>query len=590
MFLFCLLFGSALIAQTQSPGDGNWFWYATFLQGGHRLYSEMHLALQPLFVLETSYFFAMLGKGWIASKIPAILHLVAYCVALWILAGRSSFSDFQKAVIIGCGFFFPLGFEAYRFDDYHVLADCFQLYALIALLALPQVLRLRNQLFLVSVLGLLCGLSLTTRLNDGAALFVGVSLGVLVLARRQRVLSLALLGFAAACTLVAVVWLTGDSLRDYATYSIFHAAGSKGGAGNVLAYPLMLPLNTARWLLQAAHNDLLSAYIVLCGVAWASFIGPFVHKRGRRELAMAAAGFCAVILPLPWMYNELLCRSQFVAPFALLGMAAIGTILACVLGALIVVRFFRSLASANGSWDRREILLLIPIGQLASGSMSTGGVHYGLYGTLGVLVVLISICPPFRPSTDWLRSFSIPVLAILVVTTAIYKFKDPYSWHTYRENRLFVNRTVYHHPIYGPMIIDRDMLAFIQPVCSEIEPTGPHPELLSLPFPYANYFCGIPPWHGYVQTFYDTSSKETIDTLMGQLASGPPPWILYQRQLATLALHELAYNQSRPLEHRYLDQMIEQKIQQGQWRVAYSSSYDNSSQWDNHWMLIRTSP
>ena len=104
MFVFCLLFGLAMIADTQAAGDGVWYWYATFLHSGKHLYRDMHLALQPLYVLETAWVLALLGKGWVVSKAPAILHLVAYCVGLLLLVRRSELSDGEKAVVLGCGF------------------------------------------------------------------------------------------------------------------------------------------------------------------------------------------------------------------------------------------------------------------------------------------------------------------------------------------------------------------------------------------------------------------------------------------------------------------------------------------------------
>src|SRR5260370_3285208 len=130
----CILFGLAMIANMQSAADGGWFWYAVLLSSGKRLYADMHLALQPLFVLETTSFLALLGKGWLVSKIPALLHLVAYCFGLFLLARHSRLSDRQKALILGCAFFVSVTFEAYRFDDYHVLAECFELYSILALL------------------------------------------------------------------------------------------------------------------------------------------------------------------------------------------------------------------------------------------------------------------------------------------------------------------------------------------------------------------------------------------------------------------------------------------------------------------------
>ncbi len=248
MFVFCLLFGLAMIADTQAAGDGVWYWYATFLHSGKHLYRDMHLALQPLYVLETAWVLALLGKGWVVSKAPAILHLVAYCVGLLLLVRRSELSDGEKAVVLGCGFFVSISFEAYRFDDYHVLADCFQLYCLVALLRLQKASSTRGVLFLCAALGVLCGLTLTTRVNDGAALLVAVAIAIACLAPSQRLLAMVLFFLASGATVALIVSLTGDSLRDYAMYSIFHAAGSKGGTGSVLTYPLRLPIHTLRWL------------------------------------------------------------------------------------------------------------------------------------------------------------------------------------------------------------------------------------------------------------------------------------------------------------------------------------------------------
>jgi hypothetical protein len=530
MLISCVLFAFAMIANTQPAGDGVWFWYAVFLRSGKHLYSVMHLALQPLFVLETATFMALLGKGWIASKVPALLHAVAYCIGLFLLVGRSNLSDGRKAIVLGCAFFISICFEGYRFDDYHVLADCFQLYSLLALLLLPKAASLRAGLRLVAVLGVLSGLALTTRLNDGAALFVGVAIAIYCLAPSKRTLSIALFSLIAALTVILVVRLTGDSLHDWATYSILKAAGSKGGTGNILLYPLRMPITTLRWL---KHNSPRSVIVYFSGVA-----------------VLLLYGLCAIVVALflRWQFTP---RHRY-------------------------------------AWDRREILLLIPFGQLASGSMSTGASHIGLYGPLGVMIVLLAICPPIRFTFEWPRTCLLVVAALLMFCAVFVKSFVPYSWHTYREQPMFQGRTWYQHPDYGPMILDARMLNFIQPVCEQVGLGGPQEELLSLPFPFANYFCSIPPWHGYVQTFFDTSSKETILGLLDQLRIAPPKWILYQRQLYTLSLHETIFNRGQPLAHRQLDEFIEQKLADGSWQAVYTSDFGNRPPWDNHWILIRT--
>ncbi|OBS01191.1 hypothetical protein A9W98_01750 [Mycobacterium gordonae] len=79
---------------------------------------------------------------------------------------------------------------------------------------------------------------------------------------------------------------------------------------------------------------------------------------------------------------------------------------------------------------------------------------------------------------------------------------------------------------------------------------------------------------------------------MEELQTNPPKWIFYQRQLTNLRVHEEIYNQGRPLEHRYLDQLIQRNIREEKWRVVYTSDYGTRKQWgevwDNHWLLIQT--
>ncbi len=91
-----------------------------------------------------------------------------------------------------------------------------------------------------------------------------------------------------------------------------------------------------------------------------------------------------------------------------------------------------------------------------------------------------------------------------------------------------------------------------------------------------------------MQTFFDTTSKETIQELMKELQASPPQWIFYQRQMATLRLHELIYNHGEPLEQRHLDELIERKLADRSWQAVYMSDYGNSAMWDNEWILIRT--
>jgi hypothetical protein len=582
VFAGCIVFGLALIANTQSAADGGWFWYAVFFGSGKRLYADMQLPLQPLFVLETASLLALLGKGWIVSKIPACIHLVAYCLGLLLLVGHSDLSDRGKALILGCVFFFSISFEAYRFDDYHVLADCFVLYSIIVLLSLQKSVTPGQVLALTSLLGVLSGLTLTTRLNDGAALVVGVVLALLCLAPSRKFASIMIFGLVSTVTVSSIVHLTGDSFHNYAAYSIFNAAGSKGGSSNVLLYPLQLPWNalhslSARWYVALNLYGFAVAIVWLYLVKWSVTSGP--HRRLIRIVLFL------IFLVLPLKVHHLY-RGLFNGDF-LIAWSAIAIPAAYILGGWVLVRFMRWLFLPATSWNRAEILLFLPLGQLASASMSSGGHHEGLYQPLAILMLILAFASPITIRRQSTRASMLAFATLLMCCCVVYKERTPFKWHTYRAALLFVQRQWYHHPIYGPMLIETAQLELFHRICAQLE-TASQSELLSLPFPYANYFCSIPPWHGYVQTFFDTSNKETIFSLTEELRQAPPSWVLYQRQMDNLKMHEDRFNQGKPLPHRYLDQMIEQKIDTGNWEPVYTSTYVQSPGWRNEWILIRT--
>ena len=287
-FAFCVLFGLALIASTQNAEEGSWFWYSFFLDSGKRLYADMHMVLQPLLALETNAFMAVLGKGWLVSKIPAALHLVAYCLALLLLVRQSDLSDVRKAIVLACSFFVSISAVAYQFADVRALGDCFVLYSLLALLSLRTSSSVRRTLGLVAILGALSGLTLTTRPNDGCALLVGVLLAIVCLAPSKKLLSLVLFCLATGLTLLLVVSLTGDSLHDYAMHSIFKAAGSKGGAGSVLAQPLVQAWSRVEFLIDLPIAGIATS--IVSALIWAFLIRPLSRRHGWRGLGLAVLG------------------------------------------------------------------------------------------------------------------------------------------------------------------------------------------------------------------------------------------------------------------------------------------------------------
>ena len=209
-----------------------------------------------------------------------------------------------------------------------------------------------------------------------------------------------------------------------------------------------------------------------------------------------------------------------------------------------------------------------------------------------MLLLLIPVIQPFRKQASWANVSFVTIMALLGLSVMIEKIQDPYSWILFHSSPMFVNRELYRHPVYGPMYIDSDLLHFIKPVCREIGEGGSRRELLSMPFSYPNYFCNIPPWHGYVQTFFDTSTRSTISHLMSELDTAPPEWIVYQRQIKVMTGQEKTYGHGQRLAQRDLDDMMMKKIASGQWQVVDKSQYlqgpRHGYQEGDGWLIIRT--
>jgi len=174
----------------------------------------------------------------------------------------------------------------------------------------------------------------------------------------------------------------------------------------------------------------------------------------------------------------------------------------------------------------------------------------------------------------------------LAFSVFVAKLERPISWQFYVASPLFLNREVIDHPIYGKMIVDKRINTFFSKVCNKVKSPFGKEELLSLPYSYANYYCGVQSWGNYVQTWYDTSSPNTIRGLIRSLQSRPPEWILYQRQPRILRVHEVFYNHGERLVHRDLDDVIMVELERGAWSVRTSW---REVQGDD-WVLIRTAP
>ena len=154
---------------------------------------------------------------------------------------------------------------------------------------------------------------------------------------------------------------------------------------------------------------------------------------------------------------------------------------------------------------------------------------------------------------------------------------------------MYTHRTWYRHQVRGPLYIDRDLLAFSESSCGVMDAgraESPQTLLLAIPYPYPNYFCATPPWHGYIQTYFDTTQRSVVEQLIAELKQNPPEWIIYQRQLVILAGAERLYNHGQPIAQRDLDNLIMGKIRTGQWKLVERQNYLPG----DGWYVVQTHP
>lgn len=581
-FLFMFAFGLAMIANSLGTADGTWFWYAVLLRNGVRLYSQLHLALQPFFVLETAGFISIFGKTWLAGKLAAVIHVAALSIGFILITRYSDWPGWQRTLLASAAFFMEISTIAFRFDDYHVLAELFVVYAILLLLRIDKGVSLRSSFVLSGVLGSFSALSFATRVNNGGALFIGAAIAILCLVPVRRWVALAIFVAAAALTLVILVRMTGDSFHDYWMCTVTKAAASKGGSSSILTYPFVLPWHTVQFLQGMDNWQPVLLFAVVCAV-WAYVIRPALPVRTMRATGRLAIGLALILISVlrthhRGLQGSLLFSVAALATFLLYGFG-IWAFLSWI-GSWIAPRPFQH-------WNRLQILLLIPLGQLAGEALSTGATHGEIYMPMAILFLLLPLAFPMELKARG-RSLLLAAATMLLCIGFVYRVIHPYRWWNFRNVTMFRERQWFRHPVYGPMIIERDMLSLLQPVCDDIDARDGHHALLSLPFSFANYFCDVPPWHDYVQTWYDTSGAGTIDAMMKQLQEAPPEWIFYERQPEAIHLHEQVYNAGRPIPHRYLDQLIEQKISEGAWKVVYRNSYNSTPELKQDWLLIRT--
>jgi hypothetical protein len=245
---------------------------------------------------------------------------------------------------------------------------------------------------------------------------------------------------------------------------------------------------------------------------------------------------------------------------------------------------FLSIFRTFGRAQLGEPIVLLPAAMLVAESMSSGGHSLGQYAPIGLFIALSPILYPAAFERKWVRASATGGCAALAVAGMVSKIERPMEWEYYRSRPMFSGRAWMIHPVYGLSYVDKKDNQFFQNVCRTLGGYGTKVTFLSLPYSYANYYCDVPPWHDYVQTWFDTSSQSEINSLVRQMENKPPEWILYERQLKYLRFHEIFYFHGNKIAHRALDDLIMNNIRGGQWKVAIV----DVPRPGDVWMLIHT--
>lgn len=572
-FVACLLYGVALTLNSQVPTEGVWYLLDSLVLRGVKLYRDLHSPFQPFQLLESSGWRAILGGSWIASQVLFLVHLFLLTWGYFVLANRTALQAWQKTILFIGAFFVGTGFSGYHFGDYRVITDIAALYSLILLGRDEMPTGLIDRGSLIIAVGLLSGISLMTRINDGLMLCLMTGAILYYRLSGTRVFGLVLFVTTIIATSITLISLTGDSIQNYYKFSIAGATAIKGGSAQIMFGPLALIANLGRTLISLPSLVSLSLF-ALMGTGTLMLLRVQEGKPIRPSLPKWVLVTLLLELTIGTIYLTRFIPSIFVFSGTPLFMVTIYVAAAYAGFALLI---------PPSPFRNRLILVLIPFGHLVSLSMGSSGEYRDNYQPVGMFMVLWPYIWPSLMTLTWMRCYILPPYIIMAMSGLVGKIQTPVSWWYYIASPMFDGREIIEHPVYGPMIIDRRMDKFFGKVCDLI--SAPRPSsLFATPYSYANYYCAVPPWHDHVLTFFDTSDREKVSRIPTELRQSPPAWVLYERQPKSLLKHEVVYNHGRPLPHRALDEFIAGQVGSGKWKVVLYKHMNDG----DYWYLIRT--
>ena len=570
-FLFCILYAACLLFYTIAPGDGGWMLYAKSILHGNRIYSELNLNQQPLFILYSQGINLIFGDRILLQKLGYLTTPIFYSYFLFKIVSLIAANGLVRGFTTIALFFIAITFVAYRFDDYHAFCGVLLFASLYLSLKFAK-----HQITFTKYAGfqsLVIALLMITRLTDGIFLAMAVFCFTVSFIGFSRQLAGAVVFalFTFFVLLTISLLLLNESYFSWYKYTILEAAKIKGGM-SLWSYPfLMLKKSIFLYMDGSFSIKRIGLILFSSAILWISVknsVGYFKYFL----ITICFFGIAYGIFKIYPYYGLTLTVS--------LGVLVSFVIAPIALGWKI---FFKESESVG----LKQFLALIyyPFFLYLSGSLSSAGSFDDHFFPLTFLIIVLFLL--FQDKNikgtckESLKYAGILFFLLLFIEAATFRTMRPYAWHSYNVPNFFERRVFVNDPVNGPHFLSRDLAELILPVCSEVKMAD---ELLSIPFSFANYYCHKEPWKGYIQSFFDTSSAVLIDRLIWDINISPPQYIFYQRQLENLSIHEKLFNNNLPLRQRALDELIMRNINERKWKVVYSSDLYPPSVW----LLIKT--
>jgi hypothetical protein len=572
--LFCFAFAAVTLVLIVGPADGTWQLYAQEMLQGKRLYSDLDFNQQPLFPLITLISLKLSAGGIISGRWLFFLILAGYVAVIARLCRMAAVGPLTSFVLMIAVFFVSIHFLALRFDDYHGLAGLLCYSSLLVSMALQRgnLSILRFGLLQAAI----CTAAALTRPNDGVAIAAAAAfVALLQFGIRRDVLIAALWSALLSSALILLTLLVlRETPQVWFQKSVIEASSAKGGEGSLFSYPLMI--------YRAAFTDVVWRFVL---PAWLSIAPALVAGWAAMRLTKLGSRYALVATLAAWLFFALLIFKtnrhlviEHVTPMIVLASA-----LACI--APVWVLRWRPVGRGEGQSSGIDLALFAyPTMLFAFGSLSSGGDYLSLYQPCAMALILIVIFAT-RPGVQfWKQRLGQGLLLVLLTLIAVEGVEDrvqsPYLWLDYRVPPM-TGEYLLRNDANGLHFIPKELAGMIDPVCAKLTPGK---TLLSVPWSFANYYCHVDPWHGYVQTFFDTATAPRIAALRRDLDQFPPDFIFYQQQSLHMRSHEIIYHKGKPVAQRGLEEQIMRNVAAGKWRIVFQSrTYDPSI-----WYLIQT--